>query len=261
MTEAPDAGPVALVTGASGGIGRATVGLLAARGYTVAAVARGRDRLEAMAEAGIRPFACDVSDRAAVAQTVAQVREELGRIDALVNSAGAVFRARLEDATDAQIDALIDTNLVGTINVTRAALPALKERGGAIVNLSSVLAHRPVPAVPIYAATKGGIEAFTRALSIELGPARIRVNVVQPSLVHTEIWETGGRDAADVAAYMERTGRSYPVGRIGEVADVAEMIVFLLSDETEWMTGSIVTVDGGSTIGRVERPADGDADR
>lgn len=240
------ASAVAVVTGAGSGIGRACAKLLARDGFTVLGLGRREDRLR---QAGVDPRVCDVANPAASTAVMAAIFEEFGRIDALVNAAGVVRSARFAAMSESDIDALLSVNLRGTVNVTRAALDGLAVNGGAVVNISSTLARRPTVGSAIYAATKGAIEALTRALAVELATDRIRVNAVAPSLVRSDIWLAAGMDAPAYEALLAARGREYPLGRVGEPDDVAEMVSFLVSHRASWITGAVIPIDGGSSAG------------
>jgi len=175
---------------------------------------------------------------------------DLGRIDAVVNCAGIMREERVGEIQRTTIEQVIGTNLVGTMNVCLAAIPALRRAQGAIVNISSAQAHRPSPGLAIYAATKGGVEAFTKALALELAPAGVRVNAVSPGLVETQILHDHvGVTAATYRNYVRRRGRGYLLGRIGKASEVAEMVAFLASPAAAWITGAVVPVDGGKSVG------------
>jgi 3-oxoacyl-[acyl-carrier protein] reductase len=223
------------------------------RGYTVAALARRADWLDAIAETHLRPYPCDVVDRAAVRATIARIADELGGIDALVNNAGVTGGGELETWDDDTIDRLIDTNVRGAIGVAQAAIPALKARRGTIVNVGSTAVVRAVSGTSVYAATKGALEGLTRGLAFDLAGDHVRVNAVRPALVDTDLLRASGMSDDAWVAYRDGWGDGYPVGRVGTATDVAAMIVYLLSDAAAWMTGSIVTVDGGHSVGRIER--------
>jgi len=241
---------VALVTGASRGIGRAVVDALDRDGWAVAGVARDAGRF---AGAPCRPYGCDVADPAAVARLVTRLGEDFGRLDGLVNCAGIMRAAPFATAARADMAALVDVNLWGVVNVTQACLPLLTAAGGAIVTISSTLSQRPVPGAALYAATKGAVEALTRALALELGEAGVRVNAVQPALVRSDIWTAAGMAPAAYEALLEARARDYPLGRVGEPAEVAELVAYLVSDRASWMTGACLPLDGGSLVGQRRR--------
>jgi NAD(P)-dependent dehydrogenase (short-subunit alcohol dehydrogenase family) len=243
-------GRVALVTGASRGIGRAVVLALARDGYDVVGVARDPGRFAGLP---CRAQGCDVADRDAVARLATRVAADCGRLDALVNCAGIVRPGPFETATPADMAAQFGVNLWGVVNVTQACLPLLKAAGGAIVNVSSTLSQRPVPGGALYAATKGAVESLTRALAIELAEAGIRVNAVQPALVRSDIWTAAGMAPAAYEALLEARARDYPLGRVGEPEDVAELVAYLVSDRAAWMTGACLPIDGGSLAGQRRR--------
>jgi NAD(P)-dependent dehydrogenase (short-subunit alcohol dehydrogenase family) len=241
---------VALVTGASRGIGRAIAETLAGAGYTVAGVARGSAQFDG---ATCHPYACDVSDTDAVGHLVRRISEDFGRIDVLINCAGILKSERFERMTRADMAAQIGVNLWGVINMTQACLAMLKASRGKIVNVSSTLSQRPIPGISIYAATKGAVEAFTRALAVELGDDGVRVMAVQPAIVRSDIWIAAGMNPAAYAALMAARALEYPLGRIGEPQDVANLVAYLVSDGASWLTGVCIPVDGGSSVGHMRR--------
>ena len=147
------------------------------------------------------------------------------------------------------IDDTIGINLVGTMNVSLACLPALKRTRGTIINLSSGLARRPSAGSVVYAASKGGVEAFTKALAAELAPFGVRANAISPAAVHSEIYYADGMSKADYTALMRRVGKGYPLDRAGEPADVSAWMSFLAGPDATWMTGAVIQVDGGKSVG------------
>lgn len=239
---------VAVVTGASSGIGLAAARQLLEEGYRVVGVGRDRRRLDEALGDRVMALELDVSDAGAVADGVATIGRTLGRIDALVNCAGIVTRSALVDTDQSDLQRIIAINLMGTIHCTRHCIALLTRQGGSIVNLSSTLAVRPVANIAAYATTKAGIEGFTRAMAVELAPDRVRVNAVAPAMVASPIWRSAGLSEADCAALAQARARDYPLGRIGEPEEIAAMIGYLLSDQAGWITGSIITMDGGSSV-------------
>jgi NAD(P)-dependent dehydrogenase (short-subunit alcohol dehydrogenase family) len=242
---------VALITGAGSGIGLATAERLVADGYQVIGLGRRAQVLREQLPAQARALACDVSDSEAVDRIVEQVGADHGRIDALVNCAGLIHRGLLQDMSNAQMQSQINVNLYGTIHMARATLPWLKRSHGAMVNFSSTLSQHPVSGVSIYAATKGAIEAFSRALAFELAPDRVRVNVISPALVRSDIWLAAGMSEKDYQRLIAARAQDYPLGRVGEPKELADIVAFLLSSATQWITGINLPVDGGSSINTV----------
>lgn len=243
----------ALVTGGASGIGKAIAAALQRDGFAVAVVGRRAGPLAAMERAGFAARQCDVARADEVDATIDWLARQLGRLDVLVNCAGLVRREALGAATADSIALQIGANLTGTILMCRAALKLLEPAKGVIVNISSMLATRPQPLASVYAATKGGVEAFTRALALELGPKGVRVLCVAPALVRSDIYTAAGMDAALFEKVLAERGAVYPLGRAGEPEDVAEMVAFLASPRASWMTGSVIPVDGGSAVGEVKR--------
>ena len=246
MAEAPLSGKVALVTGASRGIGRAIAKVLASRGATVALGARDQARLaEAVAEiesAGgkAEALALDVADRASVDAAFEQILKKHGRIDHLVNNAGVTRDNLLLRMKRDEWDAVMATNLTGTFNCTQAALrPMLKQRSGRIVNLTSVVGITGNAGQANYAASKAGIIGFTKSVAREVASRSITVNAVAPGLIETDM------TAAMTEMAREAITMSIPMGRVGRPEDVAEAVRFLVSLEASYITGQVVRVNGG----------------
>ncbi|MCZ7658126.1 MAG: SDR family oxidoreductase [Xanthobacteraceae bacterium] len=244
----------ALVTGGTAGIGRAIALALLRDGFRVAVLGRRAGPLADMERLGCLAVAADVGDSVAVDRARDVLETAFGALDALVNAAGVIAREPLGEATADAMQAQIAVNLVGTIWSCRSFLPMLQRARGAIVNFSSALAHRPIIGTSVYAAAKGGVEAFTRALAYEAGPAGVRVNAIAPSLVRTDIWTSAGMSPDAYNGMLRARGREYPLGRAGTPEDVAELAAFLVSSRAAWMTGAIVPLDGGSRLGlHIER--------
>ena len=239
-------GRLALVTGATSGIGRATARLLHARGATVLATGRDAVALE-HAEGGKRwiPLAGDLTDAAFRERLAAAAREQRGGLDALVNAAGVLTGGTWEVTDLALVDEMFDLNVRALYDLTRRVIPLLREARGAIVNVSSVAGTRAFPNLLAYCMSKAAVDQLTRCLALELGPDGVRVNAVNPGLVRTELHLRGGMDAASYAEFLERGKVTHPLGRIGTPDEVAEMIAFLVSDRAAWITGDTVAVDGG----------------
>jgi 3-oxoacyl-[acyl-carrier protein] reductase len=238
-------GRVALVTGASRGIGRATARALAARGAVVVAAARG-DHADAVAsdirDAGGRADAraLDVTDSAAIEATVADILGRYGRLDVLVNNAGITRDQLLLRLKRADWDAVLDTNLTAVAMLTQAVLkPMLKQRAGRIINLTSVVGQSGNAGQANYAAAKAGLIGFTKAIALEVGSRGITVNAVAPGMIDTDM--TRALPQAAQEAWTEKI----PLKRLGTADDVAEAVVFLASDEASYITGHVLAVNGG----------------
>jgi 3-oxoacyl-[acyl-carrier protein] reductase len=242
---------VAVVTGGSRGIGRAIVQAFAAEGAKVAFVYRGNqaaaDALaQELQQAGgtVLALQCDVTDAEQVEKVLDQVEKELGPVTILVNNAGIVRDGLFVGMDRKDWDDVIQTNLGGTYNFCRAlAMKLARLRKGRIINLSSVAADYNNPGQTNYAASKGAINAFTRGLAVELAKRGVTVNAIAPGFIETDMSEAVRNKAGD------RIARAIPMKRLGKPEDIARVAVFLASAESGYMTGQVITVDGGLSLG------------
>lgn len=239
------AAKAALVTGATSGIGLATAKLLHDRGATVLATGRRPGALDAKSGERWIPVAGDLTDDGFRERLVAAARDRLGGLDILVNAAGILVGGTLESTDLASWDRMLDINLRSIFALTRLAIPLLRARKGAIVNVSSVTGTRAFPGVLAYCVSKAALDQLTRCLALELATDGVRVNAVNPGVVRTALHTRGGMDGASYAAFLERGKATHPLGRVGEPAEVAELIAFLASEQAGWITGETVAIDGG----------------
>ena len=243
--EAGLAGGTAIVTGGSGGIGRAIVQRLAAAGMEVVFTYRGNataaGELVAASPAGkVTSEVVDIRDSAACAVLAEKVFERSGRIDLLVNNAGVIRDNPLTALEDDDVKTVIDTNVIGTLNMTRAVAPfMISKRRGRIVNISSVAGEKGGRGQTNYAASKGAINAFTRSLAVELAPRNITVNAVAPGVIETEMSRAVREMAGDAV-----TSRIL-LKRVGKPEEIAHAVWFLASSFAGYITGQVLHVDGG----------------
>jgi 3-oxoacyl-[acyl-carrier protein] reductase len=244
---------VALVTGGSRGIGRAIVQAFAAEGAKVAFVYRGNQQAADSLVAEVKQTGgtvlavqADVTNGSEAQSAVERVEKEWGRFDILVNNAGVIqddLFVRLEPAA---WDKVLQTNLGGTYNFCRAvAYTLMKQRRGRIINISSVAADHANPGQTNYAASKGAINAFTRALAVELASRNVTVNAIAPGFIETDMSEAVRNKAGDIIKKM------IPMRRLGQPQDIARVAVFLASADSGYITGQVLTVDGGLSLGAV----------
>jgi len=247
------AGRTALVTGGSRGIGKAIVWALAQEGAKVAFVYRSSeeaarqlvsdlelDQREAIAIQG------DVKTKAEADSIVEQVLDKWDKLDILVNNAGMIQDGLLATMTPEQWKDVIDTNLTGTFNFCHAATrPMMSARYGRIINMSSVAAQVGNPGQSNYAASKGGVEGFTRCLAAELARRGVTVNAVAPGFIETDMTEAVRNAAGD------QIKKHIPVRRLGQPDDIANAVLFLADEASSYITGHVLTVDGGLTLGGI----------
>ncbi|MBC8724245.1 3-oxoacyl-[acyl-carrier protein] reductase [Paraburkholderia sp. MM5496-R1] len=242
-------GKVAVVTGASKGIGAAIAKALAAQGASVvvnyASSRAGADKVVAdITAAGGKAVAVggDVSKAADANGIIDTAIETYGRLDVLVNNSGVYEFAALEEITEAHFHKHFDVNVLGLLLVSQAAARHLGE-GGSIVNVSSVVTRITPATTAVYTATKGAVDAITGVLAKELGPRKIRVNSVNPGMVETEGTHSAGVIGSDFETWAISTT---PLGRIGQPDDIADVVAFLASDDARWLTGESLIASGGS---------------
>jgi 3-oxoacyl-[acyl-carrier protein] reductase len=242
-------GKVAVVTGASKGIGAAIAKALAAQGASVvvnyaSSKAGADDVVATITAAGGKAVAVggDVSSAADAQGIVDAAIETYGRLDILVNNSGVYDLLPIEEVTEAHFHKHFNVNVLGLLLVTQAAVKHLGE-GGSIVNVSSVVSRITPPGSVVYTATKGAVDSITGVLAKEFGPRRIRVNSVNPGMVETEGTHTAGFVGSDFETWAVSTT---PLGRIGQPDDIADVAVFLASDDSRWMTGETLIASGGA---------------
>jgi 3-oxoacyl-[acyl-carrier protein] reductase len=242
---------VALVTGGSRGIGRSIVKALAAEGAKVAFVYRGNQQAaeslvqEVQAASGTaKAYQCDVTKTEDAQKVAEAVEKDLGSVNILVNNAGIIHDDLFVRLEPEKWNAVIQTNLGGTYNFCRAvAYSMMKARKGRIINISSVAAEHTNPGQTNYAASKGAINAFTRALAVELASRGVTVNAIAPGFIETDMSEAVRNKAGDLIKKM------IPMRRLGQPDDIAKAAVFLASDDASYLTGQVLTVDGGLSLG------------
>jgi|SRR5579885_606866 NAD(P)-dependent dehydrogenase (short-subunit alcohol dehydrogenase family) len=254
MAAARLAGKYALITGGGSGIGRACALAFAAEGASVAVLGRRRDPLQRVVEeiaarggSGMAVVA-DVTDAASVRRALEEIAERFPALHVLVNNAGASYVGTIEETPEEDWQRVLAVNLTGAYLVTRYALGLLRGAGGAaVINMASVYGLVARPRRAAYAAAKGGLVQLTRAMALDHAAEGIRVNCICPALVETEMLErvlgTGEQAERELASRIAEL----PLGRIGRPEDVASLAVFLASDESSWMTGAAVALDGGLT--------------
>lgn len=242
-------GQVALVTGGASGIGLQIAKVLGTHGAAIHIASRNEEKLQAAVEAlqaeGIRCHysVADIRDTEAVESVMADMIDHFGRIDIVVNNAAGNFPAPISGISYNGFKSIVDIDLLGTYNVTKAAFETyLKNHGGNIINITAPFQHGGAAYQAHVAAAKSGVDSLTRTCAVEFGPHDIRVNAVAPGA--TAATEGMDRFTAEVAAMAV----SNPLGFVGEKTDIANTVLFLVSDAARYITGQIVSVDGGSGV-------------
>jgi len=243
------AGKVAVVTGASKGIGAEIAKQLAAEGAAVvvnySSSKEGADRVVAeitSKDGKAVAVQANVAKEADVRRLFAEAKKAFGRIDILVNNAGIYEFAPLENVTAEHFHKQFDLNVLGLLFASQEAVKYFGTAGGNIINISSVVATAAPPNASVYSATKGAVDTITKSLAKELGPKKIRVNSINPGLVETEGVHAAGFAESDFRKQIES---QTPLGRIGQPRDIAPAVVFLASDDSSWLTGQTIHIAGG----------------
>ncbi len=243
-------GKVAVVTGASKGIGSAIAKELAANGATVVVnYGSSKQGAEAVVAAitakGGKALAvqADISNPADISNLFETAAKTFGKIDILVNNAGIYAFSALEDITPEQFHSQFNLNVLGLLLSTQAAVKYFPETGGNVINISSAVTSLTPPNSAVYTATKGAVDAITRVLAKELGPRNIRVNAINPGMIETEGVHAAGFAGGDFRTWV---GSTTPLGRIGQVADIAPAAAFLASEAAGYITGATFHISGGA---------------
>ena len=242
-------GKVAIVTGASKGIGAGIAKQFAAEGATVvvnySSSKDGADKVvKEITSKGGKAVAIqgNIAKQADIERVFAETKKQFGKLDILVNNAGVYEFSPLDGVTGEHFHKQFDLNVLGLVLASKEAAKYFDGDGGSIINLSSIVSVSGVPNASVYSATKGAVDAVTRSLSKELGPRKIRVNAINPGMVVTEGVQTAGFDQSDFRKDLEsRT----PLGRIGKVEDIAPAAVFFASNDSAWITGETLVIAGG----------------
>ena len=240
---------IAIVTGAGSGIGRACAVALAREGARVALVGRRKARLEETSrEIGESALvlAADVSQKDEIARVVEQTVAHFGGLNVLLNNAGVLHIGTAEEITEKQWDETFNVNVRGLWLLSRAALPHMRKAGGgSIINMASVLGINGARNRASYAPSKGAVVLLTKCMAIDHGHEHIRVNAICPSFVETDFTAAVISQAPDPKAVRSARIAAHPIGRLGQPEDIAGLAVYLASDESSWVTGSLFPVDGG----------------
>ena len=242
-------GKVAIVTGGSRGIGKAIAAVFAREGATVVICGRKQETLDAVArELGSRviPLACHVGKPEELARMVDRVTRDHGRIDILVNNAGTnVAQGPCLAIDDGQFDKMVEVNLKSAFRLVRLVAPGMCARGaGSIINIASIAGLRPQLEGLMYSTTKAALIMMTKCYALELGPKGVRVNAIAPGLIQTVLSEYYWKDEARLAERLERQ----PIKHLGQPDEIAEIALMLASDKASYLTGQVITVDGGAMV-------------
>jgi NAD(P)-dependent dehydrogenase (short-subunit alcohol dehydrogenase family) len=245
-------GKTAIVTGASSGIGRATALALGRSGGSVVAVGRDRMALQSLAAEmgadGVQRMAtveAELTEADAPHEIVHAAIDRFGALDVLVNAAGILATGMTDVTSDEAWDHMMAVNLRAPFRLMREAFPHLKTRRGVVVNVSSVNGRRVFPNLAAYNTSKAALDQLTRCAAIDWAPHGVRVNAVNPGVTVTNLHRRGGMKEEAYAAFLARSKETHPLGRPGQASDIASLILFLASDQSGWMTGETIAVDGG----------------
>ncbi|WP_394841119.1 SDR family oxidoreductase [Pendulispora brunnea] len=243
-------GKVVLITGANSGIGEAAAQAFQQAGANVFGIVRRQDALEAARarHPKIHWLLADVSKSGEIKAAVEAVVREAGRLDAVVNNAAVFYPTPIEKSAEDLVRRQFEANVYGPTYVVQAALPALKKHRGTVLNISSAAGHMPAPNAAHYAATKAALESLTRSWALELAPEGVRVNAIAPGPTETPVFEKAGLPADAVPGLKDTFKKMVPLGRMAAVDEVAHWIVAMADPSVTWLTGQVLSVDGGMSL-------------
>lgn len=250
-------GRKAVITGGSEGIGFAIAEAFVKNGADVIIISRNKEKLNKAAEKlsiynrKINTISFDLSDLSKIPALTKEINLIYSKVDVLVNNAAMALFEKIENMQPSELAQIISMNVQSPYILSQQLLPSLLKTKGNIINISSYFSHRMIPGrySTAYSLTKGAIDSFTKSLACELGPNGIRVNAIAPGSVKTPLFNTAMKKmtAKQREVFTDRVKTIYPLGRIGEPDDLGGLAVFLASEQAKWVTGSIVSVDGGLT--------------
>lgn len=242
---------VALITGATSGIGEACAEVFAKANARIMLTGRDSEKLGALANSiqsgnsSAHYFAGDITDAEFRKSLIRETINKFGELDIVVNSAGIIAMGSIESTTMEQFDEMMDINLRSILHLSQLAVPYLEKTQGNIVNLSSVAGLRSFPGLLSYCVSKAALDQLTRCAALELAPKKIRVNAVNPGVVVTNLHRRSGMPEESYQKFVEHSRTTHPIGRVGEAGEIAKLIVYLASDAAGWITGVTYSIDGG----------------
>ena len=246
-------GKVAVITGATSGIGYASAKKFAELGARTFITGRDGDKLEDLDRELNKVTESvflkgDLSDQNFRENLIGKTLEKFSGIDILVNSAGIIGSGSIEDTPMDEYDRMMDINLRSIFHLIQLSIPHLEKTKGNIVNVSSITGIRAFPGVISYCISKAGLDQLTRSAALELAPKKIRVNAINPGVVETMLHRNSGMDNNKYDQFKEHSKTTHPIGRIGNPAEIAELIIFLASESASWITGVTYSIDGGRQL-------------
>ena len=242
---------VAIITGASSGIGKSTATLFAEEGASIVLVGRNKESLETLSnelnsdDHRSTYITADVTNIEECKNVIEKTIEEFGRIDVLVNAAGIIKTGNIIETTVEDWNEMMKVNLDSTFYLMNLAAPHLQKTKGNVVNVSSVTGLRSFPNVLAYCVSKAAVDQLTRCSALELAPMGVRVNSVNPGVVVTNLHKRGGMNDEQYQQFLEHSKTTHPIGRVGEPIDVANGILYLATNDSSWVSGVTLSIDGG----------------